>query len=250
MIIETIQHILTPARQEVKALGYVREAIAINARYNRCHTAWASHLARCHQNILAATEKLAQGSTLMIIGSGALHDAPMDDLLSANFRLILVDILHLPKVRKKYNNKNQVQFIDCDVTGLTRNLYQKKIISKVHFDLPKSDLVISLNILSQLPLNLKKYAKKNHIPLPENFTQNIMTDHVRHLRTLAPKILLISDLESEPEMAEALLNGKPIIFDTEMPSPHDKWHWIIAPKGELNKDFSISHYVGCWKIGN
>ncbi len=245
MIFEAIQHILTPAGKEVKALGYVREAIAIEARYNRCRTEWASHLARCRLNILAAADKLTAGSSIMIIGSGALHDVPMEDLLSAGFHLTLVDIVHLPKTCRRYKNHKRVQFIEQDVTGYVKNLHEKKILSKTAVPLPQADLVISLNILSQLPLKIVAYAEKYNVSLPDGFARDVMEDHLKLLGTGA---LLISDLESDFELADALLRKKPVFPDFAMLEPFDEWDWVIAPKGELDKDFSISHHVACWYI--
>ncbi|VAW03761.1 hypothetical protein MNBD_ALPHA01-2348 [hydrothermal vent metagenome] len=245
MIFELLRHFLTPAPPEIKAMGYVHEAIAIEARYNRCHTAWASHLARCRLNILAAVKGMPPGATIMIIGSGALHDVPMDELLSAEFRLILVDIVHLPKIHRLYRSHDRVQFIEQDVSGYVKNLYEKKILLKTAVPLPQADLVISLNILSQLPLKMVAYAEKYNVILPDGFARDVMEDHLKLLGTGA---LLISDLESDFELADALLNKKPIFPDFAMLEPFDEWDWVIAPKGELEKDFAISHRVGCWHI--
>lgn len=248
MILEAIRHILTPASREVRALGYVREAIAINARYNRCRTEWAGHLARCRLNILAAAKSLPPASTIMIIGSGALHDVPVETLLSGGHELLMVDIIHLPKTRRPYRTSERIRFIEQDVTGLVKNLYQRKSISKTAFALPKSDLVISLNILSQLPLNPEKYARQHHIPLPDDFARGIMADHVKLLRSLAPEILIISDLDLDYRREDEIVNHETILPDIGLAAPVDSWDWHIAPTGELNWQISLTHHVACWHI--
>lgn len=246
MIFEAIQHILTPAREEVKALGYVREAIAIEARYARCRNAWAGHLDKCHQHILEASACLTPDSTVMIIGSGALHDVPMPDLLKQGHRLILVDIVHLPKIRKRY--KNRARLIEQDVTGWVGSLFHKKSTPEINNSLPRADLVISLNILSQLPLNLIKYARKNHIPLPDNFTPDIMASHLKMLTSLAPQTLIISDLERSYQKGGQVVEKESALPEIGLPAPTDLWDWLIAPEGELDRDISLIHHVACWKI--
>lgn len=237
---------LAPAPREVRALGYVREAIAIDARYARCRDAWAYHLDKCQQHILTAAASLAPGSTVMIIGSGALHDVPLKGLMERGHSLILVDIVHLPKVRKFC--KGRVQLIEQDVTGWVRPLFHKKSIAEICDSLPEADLVISLNILSQLPLNLLKYATRHHIPLPDDFVQNITEDHLKMLSAVASQTLLISDLERSYKKGSELLKKEPALPDNGLPAPKDKWDWHLAPEGELDREISLIHHVACWQI--
>ena len=247
MIFEAIQHLLIPAPKEVKALGYLREAIAIEARYARCHTAWADHLKKCQQHILAAAERLEPGSTIMIVGSGALHDVPVADLRAHS--LILVDIVHLPKIRKRFQNTPDVRLIEQDVTGLVRPLfYRKESKAEAVDSLPKADLVISLNILSQLPLNLIKYAGKHHIPLPDDFAGQVMVAHLGMLKTLAPHALIIGDVARCYYQGGELVDKETAVPDLNLPTPQDHWDWHIAPKGELDRDISLTHNVACWQI--
>jgi len=254
MIFEAIQHFITPAPQDVKALGYVREAIAIEARHNRCRLAWAPHLEHCRREILTAATPLDMGSTIMIIGSGALHDVPMEALLMRGHSLILVDIFHFSKVRKRYKNHGRITFIEQDITGQVLPLFRKQIpqIEKKP-DLPKADLAISLNILSQLPLNLVKYALKHLIPLPENYASAVMEGHLTSLHQAAPRTLVISDIarayhtgtdsiEKEPALPDALLG--------QLHAPDQTWDWDIAPKGEWDKNIALVHHIACWKYND
>ncbi len=248
MIFELLRHFLTPAPPEIKAMGYLREAIAIEARYNRCHTSWAGHLARCRMNILAAAKSLPPASRIMIIGSGALHDVPVEDLLSRGHNLILVDIVHLPEIRRRYRNNDRIQFMEQDVTGLVKNLYQKRAVSEIKFSLPQVDLVISLNILSQLPLNLVKYAERQSIALPDDFSGSVMAGHLTLIKTIAPHVLIIGDMARKYEKDGMPVETEPALADLGLPEPTGTWDWHIAPKGELDRDISLTHQVGCWHI--
>lgn len=244
MIVEAIQHFLTPALREVKALGYVREAIAIDARYARCRDAWAGHLEKCKKHILAATDSLPPNSTVMIIGSGALHDVPLREIEEQGRSLTLVDIVHLPRIRKLC--KNNIQLIEQDVTGWVRPLFHKRQAKEIRNNLPKTDLVISLNILSQLPLNLIKYAERHNIPLPDNFARTIMAEHLDMINSLAPQSLIISDLDRSYKNEDELLEKESALPELELPCPHDIWDWDIVPKGELDRRISLIHHVACW----
>ncbi len=255
MILEALQHFLTPAAKEIKALGFVRESIAIEARYKRCRTAWKGHLDKCQQHILAAVSDLKEQATIMIIGSGALHDAPVDELLLPGHRIILVDIVHLAKIRRKYAQNDRVIFLEQDVTGLIKPLFdwqegaRSPMATEVRNKLAKTDLVISLNILSQLPINLIKYAARRHIPLPNDFENILLGNHLDLLRGLAPKQLIISDLERQYwEDGDAAQREPALPKDIcqRLQNPCDTWDWHIAPKGELDKDISLLHKVACW----
>lgn len=249
MIIEALQHFLSPARREVKALGYVREAIAIDARYNRCRADWALHLENCRQQILIASARLSPGSTVMIIGSGALHDVPVADVLAQGHSLILVDIVHLRQVRRRYRNNPRIRFVEQDVTGLVRPLFDRRISTPdPQMGLPKADLVISLNILSQLPISLISYAEKHLIPLPDNFSQDLMVSHLKLLRNLAPAVLVISDLERRYLKEDQVVDTEDALTGCDLGPPVVSWDWRIAPRGELDPVISLVHHVACWKI--
>ncbi len=250
MIFEAIQHILTPASPEAKAMGYVREAIAIEARYYRCRSFWASHLDKCRHHIIAAASELTKNSTIMVIGSGGLHDVPVTELLAHGHKLLLVDIVHLPRIRKDYGNHSNIRIIEQDVTGLAKPLYDKKpAIPENRNSLPEADLVISLNILSQLPINIHSFARKHKISLPDNFAAVIMDTHLNMLEELAPDCLVISDLERQYEMDKRTIKTEDALPDSicrRLCAPDDKWDWHIAPKGEADKNISVTHHVACW----
>ena len=44
MILEALTHLMTPAPRYVKKMGYLKEAIAIEARVKRCQSAVATAL--------------------------------------------------------------------------------------------------------------------------------------------------------------------------------------------------------------
>jgi hypothetical protein len=200
MIWEAIQHLLIPAPQHIKEMGYLKESIAIEARFERCARFWAPHLEECKRQILAATEELAPGSSVMIMGSGGLHDVPMEELLGRGFHITCVDIVHLPKVKKKYP---EVAFVEKDITGQIEPLYKAVKNKEAFFPETawqldqKPDLIISLNILSQLALNLVSYAKAQNYELVPFFENSTFSDHISWLKGQETSVLLISDVARE-----------------------------------------------------
>ena len=263
MIFEALQHFLNQAAPEVKALGYVREAIAIEARYGRCRTDWADHLKNCHQQIMTATAPLKSTSTLMVLGSGALHDLPIGALLAAGHSLILIDIVHLAKIQKRYKTHDRVRFVEQDVTGLVGPLFHKDSLTPLDIKngtasfletrFPEVDLVISLNILSQLPINLIQFAEQHDIALPDNFRQAVMAAHLKMLPCLAPRCQIISDLDRSFLEDQTVLEREPFLPDSisrQLSKPDQIWDWHIAPKGEVDPAVSMVHHVASWIINS
>ena len=256
MIIEALKHFFYPAELYKKKMGYLRETIAIEARYKRCAPHWMPHLNKCKSLILKAAEKLPDKAHIMIVGSGGLHDIPMDELIEKSMTITCVDIIHLPYVKRAYPS---VTFVEKDITELAEPLYQSVANGKFNIEtftpewIPeqKPDLIISLNILSQLPMTLVSYAKAKQIALPENFELNIRKCHIHWLKKAGHKNLLITDIKRnyfhKGELIQsdsALVDGDYELFGT----PQEQWIWNIAPVGETEKDIGIEHQVGVWRL--
>ena len=249
MLREALQHLFTAAPKYVKDMGYLREAIAIEARAKRCKKHWRPHLEKSKQHILTAAKKLTPGAHIMILGSGGLHDVPLDEL--EQFKITCVDIVHLPAVKKQYK---AINFITQDVTGKAETLYQSIREGKiVTGDLErrlseKPDLIISLNLLSQLAMKLVEYADSYDHDLGICFADNIIKEHVDWLKKQQTDVLLISDISRCYFQGERLVEKIASLPDLELDAPEDQWQWDIAPTGEADKEISIRHNVGAWRL--
>ena len=73
MLREAWSWLTTPCPVEARRLGYLRESIATAARARRCAAAWAEHLRRCRELILA---EAPGGRCLRLLG--AEGPAPFD----------------------------------------------------------------------------------------------------------------------------------------------------------------------------
>ncbi|WP_321392684.1 hypothetical protein [Emcibacter sp.] len=255
MLREFFQHLVTSADATAKAMGYVREAIAIESRYRRCQGAWQSHLEACRREILSAADSLAPGSHVVIIGSGSLHDVPLEELRTRDFQVSLVDIVHLPAVRKPYQQDEKISFIEVDVTGRAAEVYSHQNQNKgAPPDLalaPPPGLVVSLNILSQLALLPVKCLEKGGSKPEDDFTDTILIQHIDWLEQFECPVLLLSDLKREYIDRGMLLEQEEALSEkvaARLGSPALEWDWHIAPPGEVDRTLEIRHRVGCWKF--
>lgn len=251
MIVEAIQHFLTPAPKHIKKMGYVREAIAIEARHKRCKKHWQPHLEKCKSLILEQAEKLPRNSHVMILGSGGFHDVPVKRLLDMGYQITCVDIVHFPKVKKRYPG---VVFVERDVTGLNEKLYNSinsgtRVIPTEEWEFIKTpDLIVSLNLLSQLALKMIAYAEEHENYLGVLFQDNVLKSHVEWLLKQDANVLLISDISREYYEGSQILESVPSLPKLNLSSPSETWNWNIAPIGEADKEISVLHRVGAWKI--
>mgnify|MGYP000215194804 FL=1 len=251
MIIEALQHLFTPAPKHIKEMGYLREAIAIEARYKRCASAWRPHLEKCKSLILEQAEKLPRNSDIMVLGSGGFHDVPIKRLQDMGHQITCVDIVHLPKIKKRYP---KIVFDERDVTGLNEGLYNAvksgtRVMPAEEWELLKTpDLIVSLNLLSQLALKMIAFAEEHENELGLLFQDNVLKSHVDWLLKQDTNILLISDICREYHQGNQMIESVPSLPKLDLPSPSDTWNWNIAPIGEADKEISVLHQVGAWKI--
>ncbi len=256
MILEALQHFIYPAPKHIKRMGYLREALAIEARYKRCARHWQPHLQKCKSIIMNEVSGLPEGARVMIVGSGGLHDVPVNELLAMKLKIDCIDIFHLPSIKRTYPG---IRFIEKDVTGLAHLTYQTTPKEKFepseyqtgwHPD-EHPDLVISLNILSQLPMTLVSFAKNHQVDLPERFEVNIRQAHIAWLKNICPRSLLITDIKRDYFHKGDLIQSDPALTDRDydlIGSPEEQWIWNIAPVGETEKDIGIEHTVGKWTV--
>ncbi len=254
MIIEAVQHFLFKAPKHIKALGYVRENIAIDARYKRCKQSWESHLDNCKSQIMTVVHALPPGSDVLILGSGALYDVPVNDILELGHNLTCLDIVQNPMLTKKYP---AVTFIEKDITGIAEDFccqisrkkpYSGKFAFNWSFQKTPA-LVVSLNLLSQLPLAMKQFAENQNVLLSERFSDNIMSAHLSWLLSLKTKMLLVTDMERNYYFKGKIARSEPALPNLDFMNkqvPDTNWIWNIAPEGEADKDIRIEHKVGCW----
>jgi len=234
MLFEFYRYLTSPCLPSVKAMGYLREIISMEARYKRCHSDWQPHLDHCQQVIRHAIQSTPRSGTAIILGSGLLLDVPLK-LLAEHFdQVLLVDVVHLRPVRKAVRRYRNVRLIEADVTGVIEPLHRGSEVPRPSFDPSHHDAVftVSLNLLSQLSLLPVEFAKRRGL-IPQDdtrFAKTITAHHLDFLRNLTGKVCLITETE---RLVNGVFNNDPL-YGISLPQPDKTWHWNIAPHPEVD----------------
>lgn len=242
MIWEAIRYLSTPCPQWARRLGYLKEAIGIDARYKRCKASWVPHLDNTCQVILASAARCERRRTALIAGSGLCLDLPLAELAEMFGRVVLLDAVHLPAA-KKHGLRN-VEHVSLDVTGLTpmlsRGLNHLPDVPEPEFYhiFPDVDFVVSLNLASQLPLMPVAYLTKRGLLETDEaaaaYSQTIIDAHFRWLAGFKAVRCLVADRRWDVKGVD----GRPIrqddpLYGISLPGPDRLWTWAVAPRGEL-----------------
>jgi hypothetical protein len=256
MIPEAIEYLATPCSRPLRGMGYLRELMDIRGRAWRCWNAWKPHLEKSKSIIRTAMEQCSQRRKAVILGSGMLYDVPIDEL-SATFREVaLVDVVHplknwLPRLR--YKNLRRVT---ADVTGTADEVYRvaklpgralPRTEPNLFLDDPEVDLVVSLNLLSQLPVIPTTYLERAGVNSPEAlaaFARHLIASHLAYLQRFACPVALITDVEKLTlNRAGNLLGKSNLLRGVELPCDGETWTWHLAPRPEADPDYSYYRRV-------
>jgi uncharacterized UPF0146 family protein len=260
MLFELFTYLTTRCPQYARHMDYLYEAIAMRGRYKRNRAAWQPHLVNSRRFILSSVEKCRNRQKVVVLGAGLLLDVPLEELSSLFREVVLVDIVFLPEVRKSVKRFNNVALVQHDVTNMAEKLYSN--IFHGLRDLPESmlkvatidqntDLVISLNIMSQLWVMPRAYALKKLARIDEelvdDWCKQIVASHYAYLRSLSCAVCLIADHEYVKRDKEGkVVSQGSTIFDLVLPEPELSWTWNISPRNEESQYASKELVVGAW----
>ena len=100
MLAELFAWMTTSCPAAARRLGYLRESIAIEARYRRHAERWRPHLEKLKAIIEEAVSNASRRSRGLVHGSGPLFDIPVDALADAFDVRELVDIVYPTRARQ------------------------------------------------------------------------------------------------------------------------------------------------------
>ena len=240
-------------------MGYLKDQNGILNRYYNEQKNWISHLSNTKSYILEIVNK-TEPNNIAFLGSGWLLDIPFEEIFSKIKSVTLFDIIHPHKIKNIFKRNSNVKFENIDLTGglvkqVYNYLYSKKIRNnsfikklQVHnsFDLSNFDLVISVNILSQLDIILKdKILSK--IKLKEEDIEYLSTlIQSYHIKSLPKgKSCLITDYE------ELLIdkNGNKVkknnLLYINLPEGENckTWQWVFDTKQNYYKKYNVTFNV-------
>ncbi|KAF0234187.1 MAG: hypothetical protein FD177_1099 [Desulfovibrionaceae bacterium] len=249
MLAELVEYLLTSCPLPARKLGYLTEAVAIRARHRRCRAAWQSHLENSRAAIMEAAQASSGRKCALVLGSGALLDVPVEQLARMFERVVLADVVHPLAARWRVRRLYNVRCMTLDVTGTLAALAHGPGIPDstplALCDLLKReapDLIVSANILSQLPLLPLRRLKASglHAPLElEAFASRLLAEHVSLLEACPGTACLIADIRWHGTSGiENPLRG------ALLPPPVRTWTWNVAPRPEISRDHDVYHEVG------
>ena len=202
MLAEYVKYLTAPASRYARELGYLKESIAFEGRAQRHWKMWDVHFKNCQDLILKEAEKIRKNRTIWIFGSGSLYETPWKILWEQGHRLKLVDIYHPPRVKNLVQSYSHIQLLELDVTGFDDLSPLQKVLLKNPVVPPLSihpeDLMVSCNMLSQLPICPLQYLSKNTEISEEEkiqWARKIQSHHFQWLQSYGSHVLLMSDFE-------------------------------------------------------
>jgi hypothetical protein len=253
MIREFLTYITATSARGAREIGIVREVAAITGRYQRNQQKWLPHLNATKSVIQEAVQNAPDQKPIIILGAGLLLDIPLDALNKHPAGAILIDAVLPLSTRIKLLHYKNIAFHTQDITGLIEPWLLAKNNNPVprgNPRLPKNNygLIISVNLLSQLPL---AFLPSNTIDL--KLRDQIQIDHIDLLNRHADHAVIISDyqhIETRPESTQVSDSISKHLQQNMLGIPFKKWDWHIAPKGEIDRDVSLSMKIGCWRLSD
>lgn len=255
MLAELFLSLVTPAGRMTRRLGLVGESVALWARGNRQHRAWAEHHQRCRAVVTEAVAELPQHRKVVVLGSGLLRDIPLELLCQRFEQVLLVDAVHLPQVRLRMRFWPKVALLIRDLTGVMGWLAEESggridPLADLTAD-PAVDLVISANLMSQLAWPVEDWLDDHPAragQLPADLPAQCIAWHLADLRRFDGRVVLLSDVEMiERDRAGAVTDRLDLTRGIELPPPDESWDWPVAPYGEAGRDRESIHRVGAWR---
>ncbi|MBN67004.1 MAG: hypothetical protein CMM94_05500 [Rickettsiales bacterium] len=237
-------------------MGYLREMKALGARRNRCLASWQIHLERSQGSILKAARQCEQKHRALIVGSGLLFDIPVRELSRLFDEVVLLDIVHLWRVHRSASQLPNVRLIQRDVTDIVERSFMAGR-KRIPVSVPRRqlnyllddgfDLVVSANILSQLPVLPNEYLSRR-IPSLEKeqtsaFSRTLVESHLDWISSFPGVTCLIADLERLYCKEKEIVRREGSLWGVTLPGAGEQWIWDLAPRPEIDFQLDIRHRV-------
>jgi len=252
MLREALEWLLTPASPAARRLGYLQEAIALEARFRRNKAAWAPHLEASRRAVVDASDAAEGGRLALVLGSGPLLDVPLGHLLRRFEQVVLVDILHPWRARGVARRMRSLFLLEADLSGIANAIAAAPttippVSPSDALDGLEPDFTVSLNLLSQLPqIPWTILGRGGH---PEEALAQLHADlaraHLDMLARLPGRCCLIADEAQETVFPDRTEIWRPL-DGLALPAPDRRWDWTIAPQGERADAALQTNRVAAW----
>jgi hypothetical protein len=251
MLTKLLLRHLPLAPRDIRGIGLVGDAVALWSHARRRRADWADHEQRCQSVVRKAMAGLKPARKAVILGSGLCRDVPLRDVASRFAEVALVDAFHVPTVKRAFADLPNLRFLTMDLTGcaawvLGRAEGRADPLATLIAD-DEVDLVVSANVLSQLPLApenwLEKRAKRA-AALPKDLLADIVRWHLADLARFRARVCLLTDVEViERDRSGKITDRVDLLCGHRLPKPDRTWDWPVAPFGEYERDREYVHKV-------
>lgn len=255
VILELLEYLVTPCSWTARKLGYLNGQLGIKVRYRQCRRAWKSHLARTKQVIRAAILECPQRRKAVVLGSGLLLDVPLSDLAASFREVVLVDVVHPVAVHLTARWYGNVSLVRADVTATAADLTKAartstaslpRSVPEMFCDDSEVDLVISVNLLSQLPYVPAYYLERSSRPEHEieAYGRNLIESHIEYLKRLPGVVTLVTDVEKlKIDRNGRTVDRFDILYGATLPWQAEEWLWNHVPIKHASSDFAYQRRV-------
>lgn len=261
MLIEALEWLVTPSSGLARRSGLLAGQIAIRHRAHRCRTLWSGHLEATRAFITAQLATIApRPREVVILGSGHWHDVDLDAVLAAADHAILVDIVHPLEVRwKALRSAGRIELLEADLSGsLQPALEGQKGLEPLDPVLRErvvsADCVISLNLLSQLPIGahdlwIKSGYSEGKI---EHMSQQIIKNHLdllhqsRHGLLISDQVARLRGLDATGRQITG--DWQDLLFGVHLPHGDEDWIWSIASAKERGDGYEEERKVVAMRL--
>jgi hypothetical protein len=209
--------------------GHKSEMASYMTRYRKSQKTWDLHFKECHKWLWQfINENPERRGRLYILGAGEMFDIP-PAILPLFQEVIAIDMVKTSRVSEIIKKYPQVKFLEFDLSGFFKKENLPQILD--------SDLVLSMNVLSQLSLMPIFYLEKNQKPEHEleELGEKIIREHLAFLSNVNGLLIADVDWHIDGELFDPYFNvtcGAPLAI----------WQWQLTPK-HFNR-------VGVWKTKN
>jgi len=251
MLAEMLVWAGTRANRPARQLGYARAAVSLWSRRRRWTRDWAEHEINSRDFALKTVAACRRRDTVWLLGGGTLSDLPLAELSKLFRRVVVFDIAWLPQAQPAARRWSNVELKLADVTGVVQPLSEWRlgmplpippVDAMTDLDPVPPDCVLSLNLLSQLPLLPMEYVQRQGMTVQaaESFGRAILQAHLQGLQDFACPVGLIADARRiwRSRAGEVVLSESAVL-GVKLPPPEQSWRWPVAPRGEIDNETGL-----------
>jgi len=240
-----------PGKLALHRMGFYNDQSGIIRRYKREEPVWQPHIEACKRLIIRAVSEV-EPHHIAVTGAGSLLDLPLQDLVREKRTITLVDIVPpLPAVIETANFEG-VSFLEDDISGglvervyrlTSRTAFRRKADISALLDFGSwsppagTDMVISLNILTQLAALPVDYLRRKTRITPEEEKLIRRTVQQKHLEMLRRyNSVLITDF-AEIKTENGGREPAVPLLEVDLPTGvvNEQWDWFFDSHGGYNE---------------